>query len=471
MNVTIQFLGAAQTVTGSKYLLDFDSFQVLVDCGLFQGPKKLRERNWDNFTIAPAKLDALILTHAHIDHVGYLPRLVQQGFSKPIYCTAATADLVRIMLLDSAKIQEEEAKYANRKGYSKHKPARPLYTTADAEKAFPLLKEFEYDEDIPLRSGVSIKFHDAGHILGSSWVEMNVRREGLRKTIVFSGDVGRYDQPVLRSPTAMLYTDVLLIESTYGDRENDARDPAGEFAAAVNAGLKRGGCVLIPSFAVGRTQTVMYYLKTQMENGEIPKVPVYLDSPMAINVTQLYKRRFSYHKLRDQDLQYTESLFDYEFFNYYRSVEASKSINDLQKNAIIISSSGMCTGGRIVHHLAQRLGREQDTVLFVGYQAQGTRGRSILEKEETIRMFGKDFPMRCQVAQVSGLSAHADRSELRDWADTLNRPPQQTFIVHGELESATAMQQMLQDELKWDNVRVPDYQDKFNLFESAKTTH
>ena len=465
MNVTIKFLGAAQTVTGSKYLLDFDNFQVLVDCGLFQGPKKLRQRNWDTFPFPPADIDALVLTHAHIDHLGYLPRLVRDGFSGPVYCTSATADLARIMLLDSAKIQEEEAKYANKKGYSKHKPAEPLYTVEDAEKTFTLFRDFEYDEDISLHDGVNIKFHDAGHILGSSWIEMNVKRARQRKTLVFSGDVGRYDQPVLRSPVSMLYTDVLLVESTYGDRENDARDPSAEFATAVNAGLDHGGCVLIPSFAVGRTQTVMYYLKTLMDSGEIPKVPVYLDSPMAINVTQLYKRRFTYHKLRDQDLQYTESLFDYELFNYYRSVEASKSINDLKRNAIIISSSGMCTGGRILHHLVQRLPREEDTILFVGYQAKGTRGRDILEKRETIRMFGQDIPLRCHVAQISGLSGHADRSELRDWVDTLNVPPQQTFVVHGELESATAMQQMLQQDLGWDNVHVPDYLDEFTLFE------
>lgn len=467
MNVTIKFLGAAQTVTGSKYLLDFDNFQVLVDCGLFQGSKKLRQRNWDEFPMPPAKIDALILTHAHIDHLGYLPRLVKQGFKGPVYCTSATADLARIMLLDSAKIQEEEAKYANKKGYSKHKPAEPLYGVEDAEKTFKLLESYEYDEDVPLHDGVKIKFHDAGHILGSSWVEMNIKGKQQRKTIVFSGDVGRYDQPVLRSPVSMSYADVLLVESTYGDRENDSRDPSAEFAAAINTALGHGGCVLIPSFAVGRTQTVMYYLKTLMESGEIPKVPVYLDSPMAINVTQLYKRRFSYHKLRDQDLQYTESLFDYEFFNYYQSVEASKSINDLKRNAIIISSSGMCTGGRIIHHLMQRLSREEDTVLFVGYQAKGTRGRNILEKNKTIRMFGQDVPLRCQVAQVSGLSAHADRSELRDWVDTLNVPPQETFVVHGELDSATAMQQLLQGELGWDNVHVPDYLDEFTLFEEV----
>ena len=302
MNVTIKFLGAAQTVTGSKYLLDFDNFQVLVDCGLFQGPKKLRQRNWDEFPMPPAEIDALILTHAHIDHLGYLPRLVRQGFTGPVYCTSATADLARIMLLDSAKIQEEEAKYANKKGYSKHKPAEPLYGVEDAEKTFKLFESYEYDEDVPLREGVKIKFHDAGHILGSSWVELNIKGEKQRKTVVFSGDVGRYEQPVLRSPVSMSYTDVLLIESTYGDRENDSRDPSAEFAAAINTALGHGGCVLIPSFAVGRTQTVMYYLKTLMESGEIPKVPVYLDSPMAINVTQLYKRRFSYHKLRDQGL-------------------------------------------------------------------------------------------------------------------------------------------------------------------------
>ncbi|WKN41378.1 MBL fold metallo-hydrolase RNA specificity domain-containing protein [Tunicatimonas pelagia] len=463
MNVSIQFLGAAQSVTGSKHLLHFDDFQVLMDCGLFQGLKKLRQRNWDPFPMNVSEVEALVISHSHIDHIGYLPRLVKEGYDGPIYCTTATAELARIMLLDSAKLQEEEAEWARKKGYSKHKPPQPLYTTEDAENTFRLFEPHEFDEDIYLRDDIRLKFHNAGHILGAGWVELNVRGESQSKTIIFSGDLGRYNQPVLRDPVSMTQTDVLLVESTYGDRENLSEDPTEEFAQVVNEAMDRGGCLLIPAFAVGRTQTVMYYLKTLMEAGKIPKVPVYLDSPMAINVTNLYKRFFTYHKLRDQDLQYSESIFDYEFFNYYRSVPASQSINEIRKNAIIVSSSGMCTGGRVLHHLVRRLDRPEDTILFVGYQAKGTRGRRILDQEETIRIFGQNVPLKMQVRRIDGLSAHADKSELLRWVNTLKEHPKRTFLVHGEIDSAQVMQKSLED-AGWPNVHIPDYQESHTLF-------
>jgi metallo-beta-lactamase family protein len=464
MNVSIQFLGAAQSVTGSKHLLHFDDFQVLMDCGLFQGLKKLRQRNWDAFPMDVSQVEALVISHAHIDHIGYLPKLVKKGYDGPIYCTTATADLMRIMLLDSAKLQEEEAEWARKKGYSKHHPPKPLYTVEDAESTFRLFEPYEFDEDIYLKDNIRVKFHNAGHILGAAWVELNVEGQSQQKTIIFSGDLGRYNQPVLRDPVSMTQTDILLVESTYGDRENLSEDPSEEFAKVVNEAMERGGCLLIPAFAVGRTQTVMYYLKTLMESDKIPKVPVYLDSPMAINVTQLYKRHFTYHKLRDQDLQYSRSIFDYEFFNYHRSVPASQSINEIRRNAIIVSSSGMCTGGRILHHLYHRLQRPDDTILFVGYQAKGTRGRRILDEEETIRIFGQDVPRKMQVRLIDGLSAHADKSELLRWVNTLKEHPKRTFLVHGEVESAKAMQQSLQ-EAGWANVHVPDYQEQHMLFE------
>ncbi|MEO0333928.1 MAG: MBL fold metallo-hydrolase RNA specificity domain-containing protein, partial [Bacteroidota bacterium] len=314
-----------------------------------------------------------------------------------------------------------------------------------------------------LTDNIRLKFHNAGHILGAAWVELNIRGQSQQKTLVFSGDLGRYNQPVLRDPVSMTQTDVLLVESTYGDRENLSEDPTEEFAEVVNEAMDQGGCLLIPAFAVGRTQTVMYYLKTLMEAGKIPKVPVYLDSPMAINVTQLYKRHFTYHKLRDQDLKYSESIFDYEFFNYYRSVPASQSINEIRKNAIIVSSSGMCTGGRVLHHLVRRLDRPEDTILFVGYQAKGTRGRRILDQEETIRIFGQNVPLKMQVRRIDGLSAHADKSELLRWVNTLKEHPKRTFLVHGEIDSAEAMQQSLLD-AGWANVHVPDYQEIHTLF-------
>nr|WKN36603.1 MBL fold metallo-hydrolase [Tunicatimonas sp. TK19036] len=464
MNVSIQFLGAAQSVTGSKHLLHIDNFQILMDCGLFQGLKKLRERNWDPFPMDVTEVEALVISHAHIDHIGYLPKLVKEGYDGPIYCTTATAALARIMLLDSAKLQEEEAEWARKKGYSKHNPPKPLYTTEDAEQTFRLFQAYEFDEDIYLRNDIRLKFHNAGHILGAAWVEITISGPSQQKNLIFSGDVGRYNQPVLRDPVSMSHTDVLLVESTYGDRENLSEDPTEEFATVVNEAMDRGGCLLIPAFAVGRTQTVMYYLKTLMEANKIPKVPVYLDSPMAINVTKLYKQYFTFHKLRDQDLEYMESIFDYEFFNYYRSVPASQSINEIRKNAIIVSSSGMCTGGRILHHLIHRLTRPEDTILFVGYQAKGTRGRSILDQEETIRIFGQNVPLKMQVRRIDGLSAHADKSELLQWTNTLREVPKRTFLVHGEIESSQAMKQSL-EEKGWSNIHIPDYMEKHVLFE------
>ncbi|WKN29678.1 MBL fold metallo-hydrolase [Porifericola rhodea] len=465
MDVSIQFLGAAQSVTGSKHLLHFDHFQVLMDCGLFQGLKKLRLRNWDPFPMNVSEVEALVLSHAHIDHIGYLPKLVKEGFKGPVYCTSATADLAKILLLDSAKLQEEEAEWAKKKGYSKHNPPKPLYTTEEAENAFALFQPYEFDEDIYLRDNIRIKFHNAGHILGAAWVELTVQTQKQQKTIVFSGDIGRYHQAVLRNPVSMKQADVLITESTYGDRENLFEDPSDEIAEIINEAMGRGGCLLIPAFALGRTQTVMYYLKSLMVSGKIPKVPVYLDSPMAISMTQLYKRHFSYHKLRDEDLE-GESIFDYELFNYYRSVPASQSINDIKRNAIIVSSSGMCTGGRILHHLFHRLQREEDTILFVGYQAKGTRGRDILEERKTIRIFGQNVPLKMQVRKIDGLSAHADKNELLKWVSTLQEAPKRTFIVHGEIESAGALQRTLSDDLGWSNVHVPDYMEQYQLFQN-----
>lgn len=463
MDVKIKFLGAAQTVTGSRHLLDINGFQILIDCGLFQGLKELRLKNWESFPVDVQKIDALMLTHAHIDHTGYLPKLVQEGFQGPVYCTSATADLAKIMLLDAAKLQEEEAEWAKKQGYSKHNPPKPLYTVKDAEATFDLFQPYEFDEDIFINDHISIKFHNAGHILGAAWIEMHLQGKYQRKTITFSGDVGRYQQPILRDPVSMNHTDILLVESTYGDRENVSSDTLNQLADIVNEAMAQGGCLLIPAFAVGRTQSIMYYLKTLMEQGKIPKIPVYLDSPMAINVTRLYKKHFTYHKLREQELE--QSVFDYELFNYYRSVPASQAINDIRRNAIIISSSGMCTGGRILHHLYHRLPRTEDTLLFVGYQPKGTRGRRILEGEENIRIFGQDVPRKCHVRQIEGLSAHADKHELLRWVNSLKEPPKKTFVVHGEPESAEAFRETL-EAAGWSNVYVPEYLASFTLFES-----
>lgn len=466
MNISIQFLGAARSVTGSKHLLHFDDFQVLLDCGLFQGLKELRLRNWDNFPMDVSQIEALVLSQAHIDHIGYLPKFVKEGFGGPVYCTAATAELARILLLDSAKLQEEEAEWAKKKGYSRHHPPRPLYTTEDVENTFRLFRPYEFEEDIYLRDDIRVRFHNAGHILGAAWVELTVETAQQQKTLVFSGDIGRYHQPVLRDPVPMQQADILITESTYGNRDNIFEDPSEEFARVINNAMERGGCLLIPAFALGRTQMVMYYLRKLMEGGKVPKVPVYLDSPMAINVTALYRKLHHYHKLRDKELEEETSVFDYTHFKYFRSVQESKTINEIRSNAIIVSSSGMCTGGRILHHLYHRLPREEDTLLFVGYQPVGTRGRDILEGKEKIRMFGMDVPVKLQVRKIDGLSAHADRQELLKWIGTLPEAPKRTFVVHGEPESAEALQLSLMQQLGWQNVIVPDYMEKHNLFEN-----
>ncbi|MGI9541722.1 MAG: MBL fold metallo-hydrolase RNA specificity domain-containing protein [Cyclobacteriaceae bacterium] len=461
MDVRVKFLGAAKSVTGSKYLLEIDDFKLIIDCGLFQGKKELRRRNWDDLPQNSDDIDAMVITHSHIDHIGYLPRLIKQGFNGPIYCTSATKDLMEIMLKDSAKIQEEEAAFAKRKGYSKHKDPQPLYGTEDAEAALLNLKACDYDKNVNVHHTIGVKFYNAGHILGSTLVEVTLHGNEQDKKIVFSGDLGRYDQPVLRDPEVIEEADILFVESTYGNKKNPPVSPKDSLAEVVNETVANGGCLLIPAFALGRTQLLIYYLKQLLEEGKIPDLPVFIDSPMAIKVTALYKKHFNDHKLREEELE--DSVFDYKNLRYCKSAQDSKAINDRKKNAIIISASGMCTGGRIIHHLYHRLPREKDTVLFVGYQAEGTRGRRILEQEETIRIFGKDVPLNCQVRHINGLSAHADRSEILRWLGNFKKGPKYTFVVHGEVESATALADSLKQDFQW-NAVVPDYLESFQLF-------
>ena len=464
MNVTLQFLGAAHCVTGSKYLLTLDDHatrhhQVMVDCGLFQGLKELRLRNREPLPLNAADVELVILTHAHIDHSGYLPKLVRDGFRGRILCTEATADLLSIMLLDSAKLQEEEAAYANKKGYSKHHPAEPLYTRADVEHMLPLVETIAYDAPIALLDDLlTLTFRDAGHILGSAIVELAVQGVRERKKLVFSGDLGRYDNPVLFDPTPIAQADVLLVESTYGDRDARIEDPEAELVRVVTEALDRGGVLLIAAFAVGRTQTLLYYLKKLIAEGRVPQVPVYVDSPMGNRVSDLYPRHPTAHRLGHGN------VFDFPGVRFVTEAHESKSLNDRTCPAIIISSSGMCTGGRIVHHLFNRLPRPQDTLLLVGYQAEGTRGRRLQNGETEIKMFGEMVPVRCHVAHLDGFSAHADRSELLRWLGQFQTPPKRTFVVHGEPAPAEALAQTLRQEKDWPNVEVPDYLEKKVLF-------
>lgn len=463
MNVRIKFLGGAGTVTGSKYLLEIDDFKLLIDCGLFQGLKDLRLKNREPFPIDPKEINAIVLTHAHIDHTGYLPRLVKEGYSGPVYCNDATEDLLKILLLDSAKLQEEEVAFVKRKGFSKHSDPQPLYNMHDVEQLFPLIRSVDYFQEIAISDKVLVKFKNAGHILGASIVEVEISGNQQQKTIVFSGDLGRYADPMLYPPTPVASADILLIESTYGNRENPAGDPSEDMARIVNKALNRGGCLLIPAFSVGRTQLLLFYFKKLIENGSIPDIPVYVDSPMAISATQLHKKHFEYHKLEEFDLSNHHSVFDFKNFRYKRSQEESVQLNNIKNNAIIISASGMCTGGRIMHHLYNRLQNQNDTILFTGYQAEGTRGRKILDGDLTVKMFGYDIPVKCHVEKIEGLSAHADRSELITWLDQFNNSPKMTFVVHGEPDSSAAFAETIKENYNW-NVFVPGLNESFDLF-------
>jgi metallo-beta-lactamase family protein len=463
MNVRAKFLGAAGSVTGSRHYLEIDDFKVLVDCGLFQGLKELRLLNWDKFPVNPEEIDAIVITHAHIDHTGYLPKLVKEGYVGPIYCTEATMELIKILLLDSAKLQEEEAKWAKKKGYSKHEDPQPLYKTEDVENVFPLIRTAEYGSELSIHPKVAVKFRNSGHILGAASVELTIHGDEQQKTIVFSGDIGRYEDPMLFPPESVEKADILFVESTYGDRENPINHPMEEFANVINRAMDRGGCLLIPAFSVGRTQLLMYYLKNLIESGAVPDIPVYLDSPMANSVTKLHKKFFEYHKLNDFDLTDQHSVFDFKNFEYKRSQEESIQLNYIKRNAIIISASGMCTGGRIIHHLYNRLQNENDTLLFVGYQAEGTRGRRIEDGEETIKMFGYEVPVVCHIEKMEGLSAHADRSELLKWLGNFKEHPKSTFVIHGEKQASEKFAATIREQLQW-NVHVPFYKEAVELF-------
>jgi metallo-beta-lactamase family protein len=463
MNVTIKFLGGAGTVTGSRYLLDIGNFRLLFDCGLFQGLKELRLRNWDEFPVDASSIDAVVISHAHIDHTGYLPKLVREGFKGPVYCTAPTADLMDIMLLDSAKLQEEEASFASKRGYSKHAQPLPLYTTEDAQAVFSLIKSSGYDEKVILSNGVDIVFRDAGHLLGSAITEVNIKGESQEKRIVFSGDLGRSHDALLKGPTPIHHADVLFVESTYGNRSNPAIDPTIDLERVVNETVQRNGVLVIPAFAVGRTQELLYYLHQLMASDRVPDIPVYIDSPMAISATYLYYKYPQYHKVKFNSSTFAREM-ETNMLVFVKNAEHSKTLNEIKSRAIIISSSGMLTGGRILHHLYHRLGNEQDTVLIAGYQAEGTRGRDLVEGKKMIRIFGEEVPVRCKVENISSLSGHADKDELLAWINNFVSAPKITFTVHGEGRDLEAYAQTIRAQMKW-NVMVPQYLESVSLFE------
>ena len=441
---TLTFLGAAGTVTGSRFLLETDEHRVLVDAGMFQGAKALRARNWSRFPMEPGSLDAIVLTHGHVDHCGYLPVLCRDGFRGPVYATRGTCELAGIVLPDSGHLQEEEANYANRKGFSKHRPALPLYTEADARESLRQLRPQRFGTEVEVAPGVHVTFRPAGHILGSSTVTVRLADDGDR-TIVFSGDLGRPHHPLLVSPTRIGHADFVVLESTYGDRRHDDVDAIERFADAIRRTAARGGTVLIPAFAVDRTEVVLFHLRELVAARAIPSLPIYVDSPMALNALRTYRQAI---ERGDDDIDPAvtalEDPFDAGTVEEIRDVEASKALADVHGPVIIISASGMATGGRVLHHLARLLPDRRSTVLLVGFQAPGTRGRLLADGVRQVKMLGKYVPVRAEVVDIGAFSVHADQGELLDWLATAEVPPEAVFLVHGEEEPLAAMRDAIQ---------------------------
>lgn len=446
--VSLCFHGAAGTVTGSKYLVEYEGGRILLDCGLFQGLKELRLRNWAPPPFDPKTVDAVLLSHAHIDHAGYLPLLFRYGFNGPVYCTAGTADLLPILLGDSAHLMEEEAAHGNRHHYSKHHPALPLYTLQDVKSVLPLLRSQPYQQPFRVANGLQATLRRTGHILGAASIELLF--EANQQRLVFSGDLGRWDRPILRDPESVPAADVLLIESTYGNRLH-ATDSKAHLARVIRETAHRGGTVLIPAFAVGRVQELLWLLRELEDAGEIPFLPVYVDSPMALDVTSIYAKHTEDHDANmAKALREGRSPFQCQQHHLLRTVEQSKALNDRPGPMVIIAGNGMITGGRILHHLHRRLPDPRNAVLLVGYQAAGTRGCSLRNGAPLVRMYGQDVPVRARIEAIDGLSAHADQAELMRWLSWFERPPTKTYIVHGETAAAQALATVIYDRLGWD---------------------
>jgi metallo-beta-lactamase family protein len=445
---TLQFLGAAGTVTGAKHLIRAGDTQVLLDCGLFQGLKALRLRNWRELPVDARALSAVVLSHAHVDHSGALPLLVRQGFKGPIYCTPGTADLLSVLLLDAAKLQEEEAEFANRHGYAKHRPALPLYTVEDAVRALKLLAPRRRGTDFAVARGVTARFRHAGHILGAATVQLDLATPSPCR-LVYSGDLGRWQRPILCDPELVDLADVVLVESTYGDRVH-APDPAAGLARIVRDTAARGGVLIVPAFAVGRTQELIWTLRELEDAKQIPVLPVYVDSPMASNVTEIYSRHPEDHDVQTRILADAGRALSSNDFHLVRSVPDSRDLLSRKGARIVIAGSGMATGGRVLHHLRRHLPDERATVLVSGYQAAGTRGRKLLDGATTLRMFGEDVPVRCHVEVLGGFSAHADRDDLLRWLRGFTRAPRRLHVVHGEPAAAESLAALVRTELRWD---------------------
>lgn len=453
MSLKLSFLGGAGTVTGSKYLIENDRHRVLIDCGLFQGFKALRLRNWAQFPVDPRSIESVALTHAHIDHSGYLPKLVKLGFDGKILCSHATMEYCGILLPDSGHLQEKDAEYANRYGFSKHKPALPLYTEEEARRSLSALSPVSFDQPQATASGATVRFRRAGHILGAATIQL----DWSGTTIVFSGDLGRYDDSIMRDPVPVDHADYLLVESTYGNRRHSKRDPIEALSEVVSRTVGRGGTVVIPAFAVGRAQSILFHLHQLKSSGRLVNVPVFLDSPMAVNASDIFCAHLDDHKLS------AAQCIDFcGVAEYVRDVEKSKALNIDRTPKVIISASGMATGGRVLHHLKHYAPDRRNTILFAGYQAGGTRGAAMISGTQNVKIHGQYVPIHAEVASLDMLSAHADADEILRWLRGFSKAPKMTFITHGEPTASDALRLRIEEELGWP-CTVPDHGQQVQL--------
>jgi metallo-beta-lactamase family protein len=463
----LKFLGANQQVTGSCSLVETENARVLVDCGLYQEREYLA-RNWDPFPVPPESIDMLLLTHVHLDHCGLIPKFVREGFSGPILLTSPSEDLLPIVLLDSARIHEEDASYKKkrhkREGRKGPYPEIPLYTVKDAERALPLVRTVPYEKSILLKDQWEVRFHDAGHILGSAIIELIVREKGRQETLLFSGDIGQWNRPLMKDPKTFEYADYIVMETTYGNRDHeDPEDVDKLLCDIIQDTAKRGGNVVIPTFAIERAQELLYHLGRLNRQNRIPFLMTFLDSPMALDVTEVFVR---YQDSLDRDVQELlkagKDPFGFPGLRLTRSTIESKSINSIRGSTIIMAGSGMCTGGRIKHHLIHNISRPESAILFVGYQARGTLGRQILEGKTEVRIHGKSYPVKAKIEQIQGFSAHAGKQDLFHWLDAFRSPPARLFLTHGEKESARSLSDMIHRKKGW-KVTMPRYLDEWDL--------
>jgi metallo-beta-lactamase family protein len=461
----ITFLGAARNVTGSCYLLETSDVRVLVDCGLYQ-ERKYQDRNWQPFPFRPQTIDAVFLTHAHLDHCGLLPKLVRDGYKGKIYCTQATSEIAQIILLDAAHLQEEDAAYKaerhRREGHRGPYPELPLYTTEDAEAVAPHFAAIEYDKCVRVKDSVEGCFYEAGHVLGSATVAIDMIQDGQKRRILFSGDIGERDRSIINDPAIFYKADYVVIESTYGDRthaEHKSIDIQAQLRDCINETIKTGGNIVVPSFALERSQEMLYHLNELFLRGEIPPITVFLDSPMAIRITEVFKHHAElFDREMMRHLRQGNSPFNFDNLKIVQTTEESKAINSIKGSVIIIAGSGMATGGRVKHHLVNNIARPESTVLLIGYQAEGTPGRQLLDGAREIRLLGHIHPVRARVIKIEGFSAHADREGLLAWLSDMRAPPRGVFIVHGEETAATSFARFLTEQTGW-STQVPNYQD------------